>query len=403
MSVIAVVGAGIVGLAVARALAAQGHDVVVLEKEDRVAAHQTGHNSGVVHAGIYYAPGSLKATLCAKGRVALSDYCRERGLSYQELGKLVVAADESELDALAALEERAHRNGVPGLTRLDGAGLRRVEPNVAGVAGLHSPHTAVVDYVAIAREMAEDVRRAGGEVVLGAEVVGIRQERGQVFVRTTHARLAGVGGAPVERSRRVDRLVVCAGLQSDVMAALVGADPSPRILPFRGEYWALSEASAPLVRGLIYPVPDPRFPFLGVHFTRGVDGTVHAGPNAVPALAREGYRWRDVSAADTWGSLSWPGAGPLARKHWRMGVYETWGSVSKSAYLRRARTYLPALRPEDLSRSTAGVRAQAWGRDGELLDDFAVDTIGAVTLLRNAPSPAATSSLAIAEHLLERI
>lgn len=387
-----VVGAGIVGLAVARALALRGDGVTVFEKEDRVAAHQTGHNSGVVHAGIYYAPGSLKARLCARGRIAIRDFCLERGLPYRELGKLVVAVDESELPALDALEGRAKSNGVPGLTRIDAAGIRDIEPAVAGVGALHSPHTAVVDYAAIAQAMADDVRDAGGEVLLNATVTGIRAEPGGVVVET-------VAGA-----RTVDRLVVCAGLQSDVVAALVGADASPRILPFRGEYWELDPARADLVRGMVYPVPDPRFPFLGVHFTRGFDDHVHVGPNAVPALAREGYRWRDVSVRDTWGSLTWPGAWPLARKHWRMGVYETWGSLSKSAYYRRARRFVPALEPRDLTHKTAaGVRAQAWGRDGSLLDDFAIDTIGPVSVLRNAPSPAATSSIAIAEHLLERL
>lgn len=395
MGDVAVVGAGIVGLAVARLLAERGDDVVVLEKEDRVAAHQTGHNSGVVHAGIYYAPGSLKAQLCARGRVMIRDYCLERGLPYAERGKLVVAADETELGALTALETRARANGVPGLGRLDGAGLRRVEPHVAGVAGLHSPHTAVVDYVAIAREMADDVRRAGGEVRLGHRVVGIERRGGRVQIR--------IRAGEDEERLLADRLVACAGLQSDAVAALVGAEASPRILPFRGEYWELSADAAAKVRGLVYPVPDPRFPFLGVHFTRGVDGVVRVGPNAVPALAREGYRWRDVSVRDTAASLGWPGALPLAREHWRMGVHETWGSLSRRAYLSRARRYLPSLRAGELRRSGAGVRAQAWGRDGSLLDDFAIDARGTVTILRNAPSPAATSSMAIAEHLLGRI
>lgn len=387
-----VVGAGIVGLAVARALAQRGDGVVVFDKEDRVAAHQTGHNSGVVHAGIYYAPGSLKARLCARGRIAIREFCLEHGLPYRELGKLVVAVEESERPALAALEERATANGVPGLTRIDAGRIREIEPAATGVGALHSPHTAVVDYIAIAEAMADDIRDAGGDVLLNAEVTGIRREPGGVIVETA----AG--------ERRVDRLVVCAGLQSDVVAAMIGADASPRILPFRGEYWELDPARADLVRGMIYPVPDPRFPFLGVHFTRGFDDHVHVGPNAVPALAREGYRWRDVSVRDTWGSLTWPGAWPLARKHWRMGVSETWGSLSKSAYYRRARRFVPELELRDLTRKTAaGVRAQAWGRDGSLLDDFAVDTVDSVTVLRNAPSPAATSSIAIAEHLLERL
>ncbi len=392
-SSIAVVGGGIVGVALARALARRGDDVTVLEKEDRLARHQTGHNSGVVHAGLYYAPGSLKATLCAAGRVALRDYCLANDLPYRELGKLVVAVDESELPALAEIERRAHANDVPDLRRLDGPpALQEVEPHVAGVAAVHSPRTAVVDYAAITESMAQDVRAAGGRVLLGHEVTALA--------------VTGPGGSRVHvvaggLEETFDRVVVCAGLQSDVVARLVGADPAPRILPFRGEYWTLASQRASLVRGMVYPVPDPRFPFLGVHFTRGVYDAVHVGPNAVPALRREGYAWSQVSLRDTWGSLTWPGAWPLARRHWRMGVDEVGGSLLKPLYYRRARRFVPELRPSDLSeRAAAGVRAQAWARDGALVDDFAVDQVGPVTLLRNAPSPAATSSLAIADHLL---
>jgi len=391
-SSIAVVGGGIVGVAVARALARRGDDVTVLEKEDRLARHQTGHNSGVVHAGLYYAPGSLKATLCAAGRVALHDYCLAKDLPYRELGKLVVAVDGSELPALDEIERRARANGVPDLRRIDdAAGLREVEPHVAGVAAVHSPRTAVVDYAAITEAMAQDVRAAGGRVLLGHEVTGLTVTGPPGGVRVL------TGGL----DETFDRVVVCAGLQSDVVARLVGADPSPRILPFRGEYWTLTPERASLVRGMVYPVPDPRFPFLGVHFTRGVYDAVHVGPNAVPALRREGYAWSQVSLSDTWASLTWPGAWPLARRHWRMGVDEVGGSLLKPLYYRRARRFVPELRPSDLAEhAAAGVRAQAWARDGSLVDDFAVDQVGPVTLLRNAPSPAATSSLAIAEHLL---
>ncbi|QNO38312.1 L-2-hydroxyglutarate oxidase [Protaetiibacter sp. SSC-01] len=386
-----VVGAGIVGLAIARALAMrEGGEVVVVEKETRVAAHQTGHNSGVVHAGLYYAPGSLKAQLCARGRVLIREFCEEHALPYRPVGKLVVAVDDSELAALDELERRSVANAVPGLRRLDREGLREIEPHVAGIAGLHSPETAVVDYATISEAMAADVRRAGGRILLGTEVTGIREEAGRVRVTAGPHELVA------------DRVVVCAGLQSDAVAAFVGASPSPRILPFRGEYWALAPEREDLVRGMIYPVPDPRFPFLGVHFTRGVYDDVHVGPNAVPALAREGYRWRDISFRDTWGSLTWPGAPSLARQHWRMGVREVSASVLKPLYFREARRFVPELRMADLtSKTTSGVRAQAWGSDGALLDDFAVDRVGSVTLLRNAPSPAATSALAIAEHVLE--
>jgi len=380
-----------VGVALGRALSARGHDVTVLEKESRLAEHQTGHNSGVVHAGLYYAPGSLKATLCAAGRVSIREFCERKGLPYREVGKLVVAVDESELPALNEIERRASENGVPDLARLDGpSALRDIEPHVAGVAAVHSPHTAVVDYVAITEAMAQDVRASGGRIRLGHEVTGIRREKSGVRVTT-----------PVSEDA-FDRLVVCAGLHSDVVARLVGADPSPKILPFRGEYWELGSERTDLVSGMIYPVPDPRFPFLGVHFTRGVYDNVHVGPNAVPALAREGYRWLNISPRDTWASLRWPGARSLAKQHWRMGVDEISGSLIKPLYFKKAQRFVPELRMSDLTHKTgAGVRAQAWGRGGELLDDFAVDQVGAITLLRNAPSPAATSSIAIADYVIE--
>lgn len=389
---IAIIGGGIVGVAIARALVSRGlGEVTVFEKEDRLAAHQTGRNSGVVHAGLYYQPGTLKARLCAAGRLSIRDYCAEKNLPYREVGKLVVAVDESELSALADIERRALANGVPDLARLDGLErLREIEPAVAGLAAVHSPHTAAVDYGAITEAMAQDVRANGGTILTGHEVVAMRIEGRAVRVRTRDSEYL------------VDRVIACAGLQSDLVARLVGADPSPKILPFRGEYWALDAARTDLVRGMIYPVPDPRFPFLGVHFTRGVHDDVHVGPNAVPALAREGYSWLTVSPKDTWDSLRWPGAAALARQHWRMGLDEISGSLLKPLYYRKARRFIPELRMSDLtSKTAAGVRAQAWARDGALLDDFAVDQVGPVTLLRNAPSPAATSSMAIADYLIE--
>ena len=388
---VGVVGGGIVGVAIARALVERGVEAVVLEKEQRLAQHQSGHNSGVVHAGLYYAPGSLKAVLCARGREMTRDYCQQRRLPYRELGKLVVALDESELGPLDRIEQRSRTNRVPGLRRLGAAEMREIEPHVTGLAALHSPRTAATDYAAVTLALADDVRAGGGTVLLGQEVTRFAQECGRVRIVT------GAGGDHV-----VDRVVVCAGLQSDVVAALAGAPRAPVILPFRGEYWTLDPRRADLVRGMIYPVPDPRFPFLGVHFTRGVHDEVHVGPNAVPALAREGYRWRDVSLRDTWSSLTWPGAPALARRHWRMGLGEVSASLVKALYHRQARRFVPELRLSDLRvKAGAGVRAQAWARDGALLDDFAVDQVGAITLLRNAPSPAATSAMAIAEHVLE--
>ncbi len=388
---VGIVGGGIVGVALARELSARGDQVTVFEKETRLARHQTGRNSGVVHAGLYYAPGSLKAQLCAAGRVLIREFCEEKALPYREVGKLVVAVDDSERAALAEIERRSIANGVPGLARIDDpARMREIEPHVAGVAAVHSPHTAIVDYAAITEAMAEDVRTAGGSIRLGQEVTAIRSEAGVIRVITAAS------------DDVFDRVVVCAGLHSDVVARYVGADPAPKILPFRGEYWELAPDRTDLVAGMIYPVPDPRFPFLGVHFTRGVYDTVHVGPNAVPALAREGYSWLSVSARDTWESLRWPGAWPLAKKHWRMGIDEISGSLLKPLYYRKARRFIPELRLSDLTHKTAaGVRAQAWGRGGELLDDFQVDQVGAVTLLRNAPSPAATSSIAIARYVID--
>jgi L-2-hydroxyglutarate oxidase LhgO len=389
---IAIIGGGIVGVATARAFAARGADVTVIEKEHRLAAHQTGHNSGVVHAGIYYAPGSLKAILCARGRELLKDFCADKHLPYIERGKLVVAVDDSEIGALNELERRSRENQVLDLQRLGGAELHAVEPHVRGVAALLSPRTAVVDYASVTEALAQDVREQGGRILLGSEVTGLRIDGDGVIVTT-----------PVSEER-FDRVVACAGLQSDLVAQMMGAPLSPRILPFRGEYWTMKADRSHLVNGMIYPVPDPRFPFLGVHFTRGVYGEVHVGPSAVPALAREGYSWLKISAKDTWGSLSWPGARSLFKEHWRMGIKEVSGSLFKPYYFQQARRFMPELRMSDLEvKSEAGVRAQAWGDDGKLLDDFAIDQVGPVTLLRNAPSPAATSAIAIAEHLLEQL
>jgi L-2-hydroxyglutarate oxidase len=389
---IAIIGGGIVGIALARAMLLRGMGgVTVFEKEKRLAEHQTGRNSGVVHAGLYYTPGSLKAELCARGRIAIREFCEEKKLPYREVGKLVVAVDESELGALGEIERRSIANGVPDLRRLDdSAALREIEPHVAGVAAVHSPHTAVVDYSSITEALAQDVRQAGGVILLGDEITGLVLEGAKVRVITPTS------------DQLFDRVISCAGLQSDLVAAMVGASASPKILPFRGEYWSLSAASNHLVNGMIYPVPDPRFPFLGVHFTRGVYDEIHVGPNAVPALAREGYRWLTISPRDTWKSLTWPGALPLARQHWRMGLDEVSGSLFKPLYFRKAQRFIPELKMSDLAAKTAaGVRAQAWGRDGALLDDFAVDSVGPVTLVRNAPSPAATSSMAIADYLIE--
>lgn len=388
-----VVGGGIVGLAIARELSRRHPTarVVVLEREDRLAAHQTGHNSGVVHAGIYYRPGSLKAELCARGRDLLREYCAEHHLPYTECGKLVVAVDRDELGRFDALERTARANGVPGLTRLDAPAMREIEPHTAGLVALHSPATAITDYPTITRSFAADVERAGGEIVTSTTVTDIRSQSNGVRVTTDR----GV--------RRFDHLVVCAGLQADRVSRLADGVTDPRIVGFRGEYMSVVPAKRDLVRGMVYPVPDPRYPFLGVHFTRRVSGELEVGPNAVLALAREGYRLRDVSARDLGDLITWPGFWRMAARHWRTGIGEVIGSLSIRAYMATASRYVPAITVADVRRGGAGVRAQAVARDGALLDDFHIGHADGITTLRNAPSPAATSSLAIASHVVDRI
>ena len=384
---VGVIGAGILGLAVAREVARFGAEVIVLEKEAQVAPHQTGHNSGVVHAGIYYAPGSLKARLCRDGAAMLRQYCAEHGLPYQEVGKLVVAATRAELPLLRCLADRARQNRVPGIVELDALGLREIEPDAAGVAAVYSPHTAITDFAAIARRLAEDVSASGGLVLLSHPVRGVRETSRGVEVLAGPSRF------------RFDTLIVCAGLGTDRIASLAKAPGEVRIVPFRGEYYRLAPSANARVRGLIYPVPDPRYPFLGIHLTRRIDGEVLVGPNAVPALAFEGYTWRDVSLADLRRIIAWEGTRRMAARHWRTGIKEIYGSLSKRAFLAAAQRYLPSLTLDDLIKTEGGVRAQAVTRDGRLLDDFAIDVQGRVVLVRNAPSPAATSSLAIARHI----
>jgi (S)-2-hydroxyglutarate dehydrogenase len=387
--VIGVVGAGIVGLAIARELTRRrpGRRVVVLEKEDRVAAHQTGHNSGVVHAGIYYRPGSLKALLCTRGGAMLREYCAERDLPYERCGKLVVAVTEDDVTRLDALAARAGVNLVPGLRRIGPEEIREIEPYATGLAALHSPGTAITDFVRISEAFAEDVVAAGGQVRLGFPVTAVTRSGSGLTVASGEHRLT------------VDRLIVCAGIQSDLVARLAGDTAEPRIIPFRGEYMLIRPAKKHMVRGLIYPVPDPRYPFLGVHFTKRVSGEVEVGPNAVLATAREGYRRGDVSVRDLAGIAGWPGTWRMAARHWRTGIREMHGSLSKRAYMRAARRYVPQIGAADVVRAGSGVRAQALDRDGGLVDDFRIHQLGPVTAIRNAPSPAATSCLAIAEHV----
>jgi L-2-hydroxyglutarate oxidase LhgO len=385
---VGIIGAGLVGLATARELARAGVPVVVWEKEPAVARHQSGHNSGVVHAGIYYPPGSAKAKNCRRGVELLHAYCAARGLPWDERGKLVVARDEVEVRRLREIERRALANGVPGVCWLDGPAFRALEPDVAGVAALLSPTTAIVDYPAIARALAEDVAAAGGQVLTGTPVTAISRRGDGVRVITP-------GG-----TQEVSRLVICAGLQADLLARAAGDTAEPEIIPFRGEYLRLRPEVRQKVHRLIYPVPDPAYPFLGVHLTPRIDGEVDLGPNAVLALAREGYGWRHASAEQLSRLARSAAFRRLARRHWRAGLREMRGSVSRRAFLAEARSYLPWLESRHVVPAPAGVRAQAVDPDGSLVDDFRIHRIGPVTAIRNAPSPAATASMAIAEQIV---
>lgn len=391
-----VVGTGIVGLAVAARLAQRGDEVTVVDKEDALAQHQTGRNSGVIHSGLYYAPGSLKATMAAAGARSMVAYARDRGVAVDVCGKLVVATDPDEVPGLLKLAERAVANGVPA-RRVDPEEAREHEPHVRSVAALCVESTGIVDYPGVCRALAADVEAAGGRILLGEEIVAARTvedrpgTRGRVEVRTTRA------------DREVDALVVCAGLHADRVARACGLEPEARIVPFRGEYFELTPEAGDLVRGLIYPVPDPRFPFLGVHLTRGIEGHVHAGPNAVLALAREGYTWHDVSPRDVADSLAWPGLWRLAARNLVPGAAEVGRSLSRQAFARSLARLVPGITAADLVPAPAGVRAQALRRDGALVDDFLVQTSGRQVHVLNAPSPAATASLEIARHIVGQL
>jgi L-2-hydroxyglutarate oxidase len=378
---VCVVGAGIVGLAIAREITLRypGAEVTVLEKEDHVAAHQTGHNSGVVHAGVYYQPGSLKARLCLRGAALTREFCQQHEVPLRELGKLIVATRDAELGPLAEIERRATANRVPGIRRLDAAQIAEIEPAIQSIAAVHSPTTAVVDYIGMTEALAAEVSAAGGKVLLSTPVTSIRETASGVRLEA--------GGQQLT----FDYVIVCAGLTGDQFARQLGRAGDLQIVPFRGEYYELQPQVRHQVRGMVYPVPDPQYPFLGVHLTRHVDDTVTVGPNAVLALALQGYSWRDVSVTDLSRIARWPGMWQLARKHWRAGASEIRGSLSKRRYLSLVRAYLPELQLDDLVKSKSGVRAQAVRRNGQVL------------LVRNAPSPAATASLAIAEHVVAAI
>jgi L-2-hydroxyglutarate oxidase len=385
-----IVGGGIVGIATALALAERGHRPLVLEAEDGLARHQTGHNSGVIHSGLYYKPGSLKARMCRAGLEAMYRFCAEEGVPTRRCGKLVVAVRADELPRLATLEERGHANGVT-LRRLEPEEIKEREPEVVGLAGLWIDETGVVDYSQVTEAMARRVVRLGGEVRTGHRVESIGRDRTELVLATTRGEV------------RAARLVNCAGLQSDRIARLAGLQPGVRIVPFRGEYYVLRAERRNLVRGLIYPVPDPALPFLGVHFTRGIDDVVEAGPNAVLALRREGYSWGDVSIRDIADWAAFPGFWRMARAQWRNGVGEIRRSLSRARFLKSLQALMPALTDDDIERGGSGVRAQAVGTDGRLIDDFFIQSAPGMLHVLNAPSPAATASLAIGREVADRL
>ncbi|MFD7290923.1 L-2-hydroxyglutarate oxidase [Streptomyces sp. NPDC059863] len=385
-----VIGGGIVGLSTAYAItrAAPGTRVVVLEKEPGPARHQTGHNSGVIHSGVYYRPGSLKARYAVRGSAEMVKFCAEYGIAHEVTGKLIVATRRDELPRLHALVQRGRENGIP-VRELGPAQITEYEPQVRGLAAIQVGTTGVCDFVAVAEQLAESAEATGASVRYGSEVTTIDRRPWGVAVRTA-------AGAVV----RARALVNCAGLQCDQVARLAGDEPGMRIVPFRGEYYELARPD--LVRGLVYPVPDPAFPFLGVHLTRSIDGGVHVGPNAVPALAREGYTWSDVRPGELAATLSWPGAWRTARKHWRYGAGELHRSLSKRAFATAVRRLLPAVTDADLRPATAGVRAQAVLRDGTLADDFLIRQTPRTVHVLNAPSPAATAALPIGREVARR-
>lgn len=386
---VCIIGAGLVGLGVARALS-ESHDgvgIVILDKEPAVAMHQSSHNSGVAHSGLYYRPGSLKARLCVEGRRSLEEYCETRDIAFSRSGKLVIATNPAQLGPLAELERRGIANGLSGLKRLDAAGLRELEPAAVGLDALHVPEAGVVDFPAVAVRLAAELSERGADLRLGHAVTAIDHDGTGARIRVA------------DQEIRARLVVNCAGLHSDRVALMAGVRSNVRIVPFRGEYYTLVPEAEHLVRALIYPVPDPRFPFLGVHFTRRIEGTVEVGPNAVLALGREHYR--DVGP--DWGevreTLAFPGFRKLVRRHWRTGASEMIRSRSRPMYARSARSLVPEIRPQHLIPGGAGVRAQAVSPDGSLVDDFVIEEAGPTVHVLNAPSPGATASFAIGGHV----
>jgi L-2-hydroxyglutarate oxidase LhgO len=389
---VAIVGGGIVGLATAYRLIEQRRDLrlAVLEKEPALAEHQSGRNSGVIHAGLYYAPGSLKARLCREGKDALERFAEEHDIPFERCGKLVIATDPSELPRLEDLKQRGTANGLQDLEEGGPKRIRELEPHARGIRGLHVPETGIIDFRRVALALADEVRARGGQILLGTRVTDILDRGAWRVLETTRG--------PIHAAN----VITCAGLHSDRLAAMTHTPGEQRIVPFRGEYCVLTPAARDLVRGLIYPVPDPSLPFLGVHFTRRIDGEVWLGPNAVLAFAREGYRRRDLSPRDLADVVGFPGFRKLARRHWRTGLREQWRDLSKRTFVEACRRFVPELRSADVEWGPSGVRAQTVTADGTLADDFSLQESPRVLHVRNAPSPAATASLAIGRVLAER-
>jgi len=386
---VVIAGGGIVGLATALALQSARPELslAVVEKEPAVAQHQSSRNSGVVHAGLYYRPGSLRAKLAVEGARLLEEFCTEHRLPFERCGKVIVASDEGEVARLEELYRRGTENGVRGLELIDARRLQELEPHAAGEAAIWSPNTAITDYGLIARAMAREVKARGGALLLGRRITSVEDTPVALTLTTSKGLL------------RARYLVNCAGLYADELARAAGERTEVRIVPFRGEYYRLKPERRELVRGAIYPVPDPQFPFLGVHFTRTVHGEVEAGPNAVFAFAREGYSWARLDVAELAGSLAFPGVWRMARKHWRAALHEAHRSLRKGAFVRSLQRLVPSVRAEDVERHSAGVRAQAMRPDGSLVDDFVFVSSRRALHVLNAPSPAATASLAIGRHV----
>lgn len=388
---IAVIGGGIVGLATAMQMTQRFPRLrlLLLEKEDRVARHQTGHNSGVIHSGIYYKPGSYKARLCVEGARSMVEFCGRNDIPYEICGKVIVATDEEELPRLQTLLERGVSNRLSGVRPLSAEQIREIEPHCAGVKGIYVPGTGITDYAAVSEKLAEAVIAQGGAIRLGTRVTGIEQRNQQTIIETNRGAFS------------LRYIINCAGLHSDRVSRMAGQDPELQIIPFRGEYYDLIPEKEYLVKSLIYPVPDPRFPFLGVHFTRRIRGGIDAGPNAVLAFKREGYRWGNISARDMLGTLGYAGFWRMAGKYWRYGMGEVHRSLSKRAFVKALQRLLPEIKSDDLVSDGSGVRAQAVRPDGSLLDDFHFTRVANTLNVCNVPSPAATASLAIGKEITQ--